>query len=263
MSGWRRLLPGDRHHGTARAGPKGDETQTPPRVPRIECSFRLRREAAYGEVLMRRRSGSLKRSAFKLHEVTVKVDSLDAVTGWQRRSEVLEKNHKKKDYDVVVPLDCSSARSGQSKSSILCLARLQPFRSGWRDRDYEYHAASVTSAREIGMPPRAGRSATGHHHSIPRRDGVARWGRGHIGCCWALRFPSSLVHTAGMKTIITFWSPLLAFTIQRWWCDVWTLSSVSRGEHGSGDRSLATRVRGCLLPPFTVLMSFEIDLEPD
>src|SRR6266850_1120975 len=60
----------------------------------------------YGEVLMRRRTGSFEAERVQLHEVTVKVSSLEEVTGVADAIKaVLERNHKKKDYDIVVPLE--------------------------------------------------------------------------------------------------------------------------------------------------------------
>src|SRR2546429_5798384 len=58
----------------------------------------------YGEVLMRRRSGSFEAERIQLHEVTVKVDSLENVSGFADAIKSgLERNRKKKDYDSVAP----------------------------------------------------------------------------------------------------------------------------------------------------------------
>src|ERR1051326_4681120 len=52
----------------------------------------------YGEVLMRRRSGSFEAERVQLHELTVKVASLEDVTGVADAvKEVLQRNHPKKD----------------------------------------------------------------------------------------------------------------------------------------------------------------------
>ena len=60
----------------------------------------------YGEVLMRRRAGSFEAERVELHELTVKVASLDAVTGVAEAIKtVMERNHKKKDYQIDVPLE--------------------------------------------------------------------------------------------------------------------------------------------------------------
>src|SRR3954469_10186150 len=63
-------------------------------------------KSRYGEVLMRRRSGSFEAERVELHELTVKVDSLENVTSVADAiKEVLRRNHAKKDYDIVVPLE--------------------------------------------------------------------------------------------------------------------------------------------------------------
>src|SRR4030095_11184998 len=60
----------------------------------------------YGEVLMRRRAGTFEAERVQLHEVTVKVHSLEDVTGVAGAIKaVLERNHEKKDYEVIVPLE--------------------------------------------------------------------------------------------------------------------------------------------------------------
>ena len=60
----------------------------------------------YGDVLVRRRAGSTEAERVQLHEITVKVDSLEAVTGVADAiKSLMERNHKKMDYEIVVPLE--------------------------------------------------------------------------------------------------------------------------------------------------------------
>jgi len=60
----------------------------------------------YGEILFKRRSGSFEQERVSLHEVTVKVDTADRVVPVSLAiKDLLERNHKKKDYDVIVPLE--------------------------------------------------------------------------------------------------------------------------------------------------------------
>ena len=60
----------------------------------------------YGDVLMRRRAGSFEAEHVELHELTVKVASLEEVTGVADAIKaVMERNHKKKDYQIDVPLE--------------------------------------------------------------------------------------------------------------------------------------------------------------
>src|SRR5713226_602061 len=60
----------------------------------------------YGEVLMKRRSGSFESERVALHEVTVKVARREEVENVAAAiRDVLERNHKKRDFDLVVPLE--------------------------------------------------------------------------------------------------------------------------------------------------------------
>src|SRR6185312_12258264 len=60
----------------------------------------------YGEVVVRRRSGSTEAERVELHELTVKVGAIDEVTSAADAIRaVLQRNHPKKDYQMVVPLE--------------------------------------------------------------------------------------------------------------------------------------------------------------
>src|SRR5215207_7668267 len=89
------------------AGPKGDGGNDASKGASHRMFIPLETaKLRYGEVLMRRRSGSFEAERVQLHEVTVKVASLDEVTGVAEAiKEVLKRNHKKVDYEVVVPLE--------------------------------------------------------------------------------------------------------------------------------------------------------------
>jgi putative ABC transport system permease protein len=170
----------------------------------------------YGEVLMRRRTGSFEAERVQLHEVTVKVASLEQVTGVADAIKaVLERNHKKKDYDVVVPLELlkRAERTKQIFNIVLgSIAAISLLVGGIGIMNIML--ASVTErTREIGI-----RRALGAR----RRDIITQFlvetvllsgAGGILGVLLGVAIPFVVAHTAGMKTIITFWSPLLAFTI--------------------------------------------------
>src|SRR3989442_3173607 len=60
----------------------------------------------YGEILRKVRSGSFEQERVQLHEVTVKVNTLEQVVPVAEGiKQVMERNHKKKDYDIQVPLE--------------------------------------------------------------------------------------------------------------------------------------------------------------
>jgi len=170
----------------------------------------------YGEVLLRRRSGSFEAERVQLHELTVKVESLEDVTGVADAvKEVLERNHKKKDYEVVVPLELlkRAERTKQIFNIVLgSIAAISLLVGGIGIMNIML--ASVTErTREIGI-----RRALGAR----RQDIISQFlvetvllsaAGGILGVLLGITIPFIVSHAAGMKTIITLWSPLLAFSI--------------------------------------------------
>jgi putative ABC transport system permease protein len=170
----------------------------------------------YGEILMRRRSGSFEAERVELHELTVKVDKLEDVTGVAAAIKtVMEHNHKKKDYQIDVPLEMlrRAERTKQIFNIVLgSIAAISLLVGGIGIMNIML--ASVTErTREIGI-----RRALGAR----RRDIIVQFlvetvmlsGIGGImGVLLGVTIPFVVSHVAGMKTIITPWSPLLAFTI--------------------------------------------------
>src|SRR5438445_570408 len=170
----------------------------------------------YGEVLMRRRTGSFEAERVQLHEVTVKVASLEEVTGVADAIKaVLERNHKKKDYDIVVPLELlkRAERTKQIFNIVLgSIAAISLLVGGIGIMNIML--ASVTErTREIGI-----RRALG----AKRRDIITQFlvetvmlsgAGGVMGVLLGVTIPWFVSHFAGMKTIITLWSPVVAFSI--------------------------------------------------
>lgn len=170
----------------------------------------------YGEVLIRRRSGSMEAERVQLHEMTVKIDSLENVTSVADAIRgVLDRNHKKKDYDVIVPLELlrRAERTKEIFNIVLgSIAAISLLVGGIGIMNIML--ASVTErTREIGI-----RRALGAR----RQDIIAQFlvetvllsgAGGLIGVLLGVAIPFMVSHMAGMKTIITVWSPFLAFTI--------------------------------------------------
>jgi putative ABC transport system permease protein len=170
----------------------------------------------YGEILRKWRSGSFEQERVALHEVTVKVASADEVMNVSYAiKDVMERNHKKKDYDIVVPLELlkRAERTKQIFNIVLgSIAAISLLVGGIGIMNIML--ASVTErTREIGI-----RRALG----AKRRDIIIQFlvetvmlsgAGGLIGVALGVTIPYLVSHFAGMVTIITFWSPIVAFTI--------------------------------------------------
>jgi putative ABC transport system permease protein len=170
----------------------------------------------YGEVLAKQRSGSFEAERVQLHEVTVKVaDRERVVPVADAIKEVLKRFHKKQDYEVVVPLELlrKAERTKQIFNIVLgSIAAISLLVGGIGIMNIML--ATVTErTREIGI-----RRALGAR----RRDIVTQFlveavllsGVGGLfGVALGIAVPLLVTWFAEMKTIITLWSPLLAFSI--------------------------------------------------
>ncbi len=170
----------------------------------------------YGEILMRRRSGSFEAERVQLHEVTIKVASLEDVTGVAEAvTSLMERNHKKKDYEIVVPLELlkRAERTKQIFNIVLgSIAAISLLVGGIGIMNIML--ASVTErTREIGIR----RALGARRHDIISQflvETVLLSGAGGlIGVLLGIAIPFVVTYAAGMKTIVTLWAPLLAFSI--------------------------------------------------
>ena len=170
----------------------------------------------YGEILRKIRSGSFEQERVQLHEVTVKVNKLEQVVPVAEAiKQVMERNHKKKDYDIEVPLEKlrQAERTKQIFNIVLgSIAAISLLVGGIGIMNIML--ASVTErTREIGI-----RRALG----AKRRDIITQFlvetvmlsgAGGVMGVLLGVTIPWFVSHFAGMKTIIVLWSPIIAFTI--------------------------------------------------
>ncbi|MEK7684579.1 MAG: ABC transporter permease [Verrucomicrobiota bacterium] len=170
----------------------------------------------FGETLMKRRSGSFEAERVALHEVTVKVARPEDVTDVALSiQEVLERNHQKKDYDIIVPLELLKRAERTKKIFNIVLgsiAAISLLVGGIGIMNIML--ASVTErTREIGI-----RRALG----AKRRDIIVQFlvetvmlsgAGGILGVVLGLTIPYLVTFFSEMKTIVTFWSPAIAFSI--------------------------------------------------
>ncbi len=170
----------------------------------------------YGEILSKQRTGSIEAERVQLHEVTVKAaDRERVVPVADALKALLKRHHPKKDYEVVVPLELlrRAERTKQIFNIVLgSIAAISLLVGGIGIMNIML--ATVTErTREIGI-----RRALGAR----RRDIVTQFlveavllsGAGGVfGVALGISVPLLVTWLAGMKTIITFWSPMIAFSI--------------------------------------------------
>lgn len=170
----------------------------------------------FGETLMKRRTGSFEAEKVELHEVTVQVANQEAVVEVAAIiREILERNHKQPDFDIIVPLELlrQAERTTQIFNIVLgAIAAISLLVGGIGIMNIML--ASVTErTREIGI-----RRALG----AKRRDIIIQFlvetvilsgSGGLLGVLLGVTIPFFITYFAGMDTIVTLWSPLIAFTI--------------------------------------------------
>ena len=173
-------------------------------------------KSRFGEILMKRSSGSFSAERVELHEATIKVARLeDVVETSMIVSDILERHHKKMDYEIVVTLKL--LRSAEKTKRIFnivlgAIAAISLLVGGIGIMNIML--ASVTErTREIGI-----RRALGAR----RRDITLQFlvetvflsaTGGVIGVSLGLAIPWFVTRFAHMKTIVTLWSPIIAFSI--------------------------------------------------
>jgi putative ABC transport system permease protein len=170
----------------------------------------------YGETLMKRRAGSMEAEKVALHEVTLKVGDPEMVEDVALLvGDLLKQHHKKQDYRITVPLELlkRAQRTKQIFNIVLgSIAAISLLVGGIGIMNIML--ATVTErTREIGI-----RRALG----AKRRDIVTQFlveavllsgAGGVLGVCLGIAIPFVVTWFAGMQTVITFWAPMLAFTI--------------------------------------------------
>lgn len=170
----------------------------------------------YGEVLAKRRTGSIEAERVQLHEVTVRVADRDRVLPVSEAvKELLERHHKKKDYEITVPLELlrQAERTKQIFNIVLgSIAAISLLVGGIGIMNIML--ATVTErTREIGIRRALGAKRRDILTQFLIESVILSGTGGVLGVMLGITIPVFVSHFAGMRTIITFWSPLLAFSI--------------------------------------------------
>ena len=170
----------------------------------------------YGEVIERVRTGTVEAERVELHEVTVKVDKLGEVVDVSQAIEnVLKRNHKKADYQIVVPLELlkRAERTKEVFNIVLgSIAAISLLVGGIGIMNIML--ASVTErTREIGVRRALGARRRDITVQFLVETVILSGAGGLLGVALGLAIPWFVTLFAGMKTIVTLWAPLLAFSI--------------------------------------------------
>jgi putative ABC transport system permease protein len=170
----------------------------------------------YGEVLRKVRAGSIEQERVQLHELTVEVDQPERVARTADAIKaLLERHHSKKDYDIVVPLDLlrRAERTKQIFNIVLgSIAAISLLVGGIGIMNIML--ASVTErTREIGIRRALGAKRQDIVTQFLIESVILSGTGGILGVLLGVALPFVVSHFAGMNTIVTFWSPLLAFMI--------------------------------------------------
>ncbi len=170
----------------------------------------------YGEAIIKQRSGSTEAEIVQLHEVTVQVASREQVVDVANAiKEVLERHHKKKDYELVVPLELlkRAERTKQIFNIVLgSIAAISLLVGGIGIMNIML--ANVTErTREIGIRRALGAKRGDIVQQFVIEAVMLSAAGGLLGVVLGIAIPNGVTWFAGMKTIVTFWSPAVAFTI--------------------------------------------------
>ena len=170
----------------------------------------------FGETLVRRRPGSFEAERIELHEAIIQVENQEDVleTALIVKT-ILSRSHAKDDYDIIVPLGLlHQAEETKRIFNIVlgAIAAISLLVGGIGIMNIML--ASVTErTREIGI-----RRAMG----AKRRDIVAQFLietvllsgiGGAAGVILGIIVPAVITRSTGMVTVVTVWSPVLAFSI--------------------------------------------------
>lgn len=173
-------------------------------------------KSRFGELLVRRSSGTQEFERVQLHQIIVQVDQLERVTETAAiLQQMLSIFHKKQDYELVVPLELlrQAERTKRIFNIVLgSIAAISLLVGGIGIMNIML--ASVTErTREIGI-----RRALG----AKRRDIITQFltetvilsgSGGMIGIVIGVTIPFLITKFAHMATIVTLWALLLAFCI--------------------------------------------------
>ncbi len=170
----------------------------------------------FGDVLIRRTASSIEVEKVELHQLTVQMQDLAAVeTADPQIKTLLSHFHQKPDYETIVPLQL--LRQAEQTKRIFnivlgSIAAISLLVGGIGIMNIML--ATVTErTREIGVRRALGAKRRHITMQFLVETVVLSVGGGLIGVMVGLIVPFVVSHLTTMKTIVTLWSVLLAFSI--------------------------------------------------
>jgi len=170
----------------------------------------------FGELIVSRQSGSFNMERIQLHQINVKVANpkLVPVTAKVIQN-LLNRYHKKKDFKLIIPLEL--LRQAEQTKRIFnvvlgSIAAISLLVGGIGIMNIML--ASVTErTREIGIRRALGAKKKDIVTQFLVETVVLSAGGGLLGVAFGVTIPFLISHFAKMKTIVTPWSLILAFSI--------------------------------------------------
>lgn len=170
----------------------------------------------FGETLMRQTSGGMESETVELHEATIQVANQEAVIdAGEIVEQILTRRHKKDDFEVEVPLALLRQAEASARMFNIVLgaiAGISLLVGGIGIMNIML--ASVTErTREIGIRRALGAKKNDIVVQFLIETIILSGAGGALGVILGIAVPHFITMFSDMRTIVTFWAPLLAFSI--------------------------------------------------
>jgi len=172
--------------------------------------------ARFGEVISTEKQGSFTAERIELSQVTVAVDAMENV---KRTAEalqsMLDQFHPKKDFEITVPLELLEKAEATKRIFNLVLgsiASISLLVGGIGIMNIMLATVSERT-REIGIRRAIGAKRRDIIHQFLIETTVMSSSGGLIGVILGLAVPPIVSRISGMPVVLSFWGPLVAFSI--------------------------------------------------
>jgi len=172
--------------------------------------------ALFGEMAVRRQGRTFQAEEVQLHEVTIKVDTQEAVEGASLViKNLLTRTHNKKDFDVVVPMELlrQAARTKRIFNTVLgSIAAISLLVGGIGIMNIMLASVSERT-REIGIRRALGARQNDIVSQFLMETTLLASTGGLLGVVLGVVIPRLVGMFTDMVTIVTWWSLIVAFGI--------------------------------------------------